>query len=55
MFEYIIIGFIIISSINLMLDNPLQDPKGILPKIIKYTDLVVTIIFTIEAILKIIA
>ena len=43
MFEYVIIGFILISSINLMLDNPLQDPKGILPKIIKYTDLVVDI------------
>ena len=46
---------IIISSINLALDNPLLDPEGWQTKTIRYIDIVLTSIFVIEVALKVIA
>lgn len=45
----------IISSIQLGVDNPLNDPENLFPKVILIIDYVLTTIFAIEAILKIIA
>ena len=54
-FEYFINIVIIISSIELALENPLNDPNGKMQTILFYIDLATTIIFSLEAILKIIA
>jgi hypothetical protein len=52
-FEYFI-GFIIfLNTIILILDNPWNDPNGYLFKLLKSLNIVFTIIFVIEAILKI--
>ena len=45
----------ILSSIQLALDNPLNDPDKILSKLLLIVDYILTCIFGIEAILKIIA
>lgn len=44
-----------ISSIILVLDSPLNDPKSTTMKILYYLDFVTTIFFMLEAIIKIIA
>lgn len=54
-FENIIIILVIINSCALILDNPLEDPNGWLSRTFYYMDFVFTIVFTIEAIMKIIA
>lgn len=46
---------IVVSSVQIALDNPLNDPKGLLSKIIGYVDLSLTGIFAMEALIKIIA
>ena len=46
---------IIISTLTLALEEPLEDPKSNKLKVIKNIDKVTTTIFTIEAVLKIIA
>lgn len=46
---------IFMSSVVLSLQNPLNDPNGSLEYILYWIDVVTTIIFTIEAILKNIA
>ena len=46
---------IIISSVDLALDNPLYDPNGLLKAIIYYADIVLTGIFVLEVLLKILA
>jgi hypothetical protein len=37
------------------MDNPLQDPESTFMVVLKYIDIVFTILFTIEAMIKIIA
>lgn len=54
-FEWIMIILIIINSIDLALDNPLNDPKSDLSYNIQYVDYALTVVFVIEAIAKIIA
>ena len=54
-FEYFIIIIIILNSLALILDNPLEDPNGWLSITLSYFDIFFTIVFTIEAIMKIIA
>jgi hypothetical protein len=54
-FENIIIILVIINSCALILDNPLEDPNGWLSRTFYYMDFVFTIVFTIEATMKIIA
>lgn len=46
---------IVISSITLVMDNPLQDPESGMMIVLKYVDIVFTVLFTIEAMIKIIA
>ena len=53
-FDNIILIFIGISTILLALENPLNDPEGNLMDILYYLDITMTIIFLIEAMLKII-
>jgi len=54
-FEYLLILLIIISSIALGLENPFTPPDAILSKIVFWANIVFTVLFTIESILKIIA
>lgn len=55
MFEDTVMVLILLSSILLAIDNPLDDPKSQKVKIISYIDIVFTCMFTIEASVKIIA
>lgn len=54
-FEDTVLVVILLSSILLAVDNPLNDPKSKQSKIIGYIDASFTILFTIEATIKIIA
>lgn len=54
-FENIIILLILLNSCALVLDNPLANPNGSMARVFYYLDIVFTILFTIEAIMKIIA
>jgi len=54
-FDYAILFFILISSVQLALENPLNDPDGQLNTVLNYIDITLTSIFVIEAFLKIIA
>lgn len=46
---------ILCSSLTLVLDNPLNDPNGKVQEVLKIIDVVFTILFSIEAFIKIIA
>lgn len=50
-----IILIIILSSITLALERPLEDPDSKILKILSYIDISTTSIFLIEAIIKILA
>ena len=54
-FENIIMLLILISSILLAFENPLNDPDGELSDILYKADIVMTIMFTLEIIIKVIA
>ena len=54
-FDYFIIGFIFVSSIILILDSPLSDPNGKKRKILNILDIILTSIFVLEFVMKIIA
>jgi len=54
-FDNIVLGLIIISSITLCVDNPLNDPKGDVQVMLGYIDYFFTFLFFIEAMIKIIA
>ena len=54
-FETLMIFFTILSSIQLGVDNPLNDPESIFSKVIVIIDYVLTAIFGIEVILKVVA
>lgn len=54
-FEGVIMFLIIISSITLVIDNPLSDPESATIVTVGYIDNCFTISFTIEALIKIIA
>jgi len=53
-FEWIMILSIIVSSVCLALDNPLNDPLSNLSKVLIRIDIALTSIFTAEAVGKII-
>ena len=55
LFEIAIIFFIVVSTLNLAFESPLDDPTSDKIKVLTKIDTVMTIIFTFEAILKIIA
>lgn len=54
-FENIVHVLIVISSIMLVLDNPLNDPKDNMMLIIRHADVAINCLFTLEATIKIIA
>ena len=54
-FDYVILFFILLSSIHLALDRPLLDPNGELYRVLPYIDIALTSIFAMEAILKMVA
>ncbi len=54
-FEYLIMALIILASVQLAWENPLQDPNDPWLEYTEKFDLVGTIIFAIEAVLKILA
>ena len=54
-FESFIITLIIISSITLCIDTPLVDPTSIFAQVLSYVDIMFTVLFTIEALVKIMA
>ena len=53
-FDNVILVLIIISSILLALDNPLNDPNGEMSKALQILDIVMTVLFTMECGIKII-
>ena len=54
-FDWFIISIIGVSSVQLALENPLNDPDSTLEEALFYIDLVTTLIFTLEALAKIVA
>ena len=54
-FEWVMVGVIIICTFQLALDNPLLNPNDLLPKVLTKLDVILTIIFCIEALLKVIS
>ena len=54
-FEYSIIVIILISSVHLAIDSPLLNPHGDFKKALIIIDVIITIIFSVEALLKIFA
>ena len=54
-FENFIIFLIVISSIQLTLENPLLDPNGWQADSLKWCDRVMTVLFLLEVIIKVIA
>ena len=54
-FDNFILLLIAIQSVLLAMDNPINDPKSVLVKVLAYSDIILSSIFAFEAILKIIA
>ena len=53
-FDNFVLFFILLSTILLSLENPLDDPKGMKLRILNIIDVVMTSIFTLESLLKIV-
>ena len=53
-FEGLILSLIVISSVLLALDNPLNDPNSTLMKFLNYSDDILTAFFACESVFKII-
>lgn len=53
-FDNIILSVILISSITLILENPLTDPDSLMNNTIEIIDIVITIIFVLECVIKVI-
>jgi len=54
-FDFFILLMILISSIQLALENPLYDPEGQFMRALYYIDIAATCIFIIEAFIKIVS
>ena len=54
-FDNTIMFFILLSTLQLAIENPLNNPKSALVKILYTVDIILTVIFFIEAAMKIIA
>ena len=50
-----ILALIIITSVTLAIESPLKDPESTEVKVLSIIDLITTIIFTIEVMIKVIA
>jgi voltage-dependent calcium channel L type alpha-1D len=54
LFDNTILFLIIVSSILLAIDNPLNDPEGQLSKALSILDIIMTVLFVLEASIKIV-
>jgi len=54
-FDYVILLFIFCSSILLALETPFMDPNSGKAEVIKILDIIMTVVFTLEFIIKVIA
>ena len=54
-FDHIILVFILLSTINFTIDDPLNDPNSTFTKVLYYIDWCLTIIFVIEVMIKCLA
>ena len=54
-FERVMIIIIVVSSIQIAIARPLNDPNGVLQQTLDYIDFATTIIFTIEGLINIIS
>ena len=54
-FERIILSIIIISTVQLSIDNPLNDPNSFMSQSLSRLDYALTAVFTIELLMKVIA
>lgn len=54
-FENVILSLIVLSSLTLAIDNPLNDPESTQVIFLNYMDICFTILFTLEASIKIVA
>ena len=54
-FENFILGLILLSSILLVLDNPINDPESPLMYFLHYADIILTAFFSMECLFKIIS
>lgn len=52
-FDPFILFLILFSTLTMTVDNPLNDPKGQLSRVLTYIDIVVTTLFTAEMLIKI--
>ena len=55
LFEYLVILAIVVSSVQLALENPLEDPESLFMTVLFWVDMVMTAIFCAEMMLKIVA
>jgi hypothetical protein len=53
-FDNLILLLITLSTILLTIENPLDDPNGSKIKVLYYIDIVVTILFTLELLIKVV-
>lgn len=53
-FEYLMLFFIIGNSIQLAIDNPLNDPESNYSMVLFVIDIVITSVFLLEAMIKIV-
>ena len=51
-FDYFIIVTIVLSAVQLALDSPVSNPKSALKKALFWVDVITTVIFILEAIMK---
>ncbi len=54
-FDRLVLLLILVSSVTLAIDNPLHDPDGATARAVFVIDIMLTVLFTIEMMLKIIA
>ena len=54
-FDNIILGTIVLSSVLLATDNPLSDPDSFIVALISVMDIVFTVVFAVEMLMKVIA
>ncbi len=53
-FEGFILSIIFISTVTMAIDNPLNDPDGMLSQVLNIVDIVITSLFICESVMKII-
>ena len=54
-FDYFILAIILVSTVQLAIENPLQNPESEIRKVLFVVDIITTVIFVLESLIKIIA